>query len=447
MTFQEGFSGTEKITFTATWFTPVNPSSDTDDNSASDDVTVTVQKSLPPSLKPFPEVVDGRWKMADGEWASELNLDDYVEDEDTPLDELEWQVGDYNQKYMVVKISPRHKVTITAVKDWHGVEEITFTVTDPDGNQASASTQVKFTAPPKVSLPSVLSLAEGEKNTSLNLDDHVTDEDTPLNELNWQARPGSEKIDVQIDKSRNVTISALEGSVGEHNVSFVATDSDGNSGSGTVVVKVTSEKDLEAPTFTIAVFPNPIQPNYITITVYSSEELNAAPILTIDEAKVPLTEVGTNLWRGTHILPIEAKNKAIISVLGTDLAGNEGASMKAFTVIQPSPKALTYLKLKSYPNPVAGVDEVTISCEVDAPASIQVRIYNLAGKLVKTIEGDQLLLESKGPPLIEAKGYEYHWDMRDSSGEKIANGIYFCYAEAIDHDFRITSSWKLAVVR
>ncbi|MFQ6039753.1 MAG: Ig-like domain-containing protein [Candidatus Poribacteria bacterium] len=430
LTIQEGFSGTGKITFTAT---------DADGNSASDDVTVTVQKSLPPNLKPLPEMVDGKWQIADGEWASELNLDDYVEDEDTPLDKLKWQASDYNQKHTVVKISPRHKVTITAVKEWHGVEEITFTVTDPDGNQASASMQVKFTAPPKVSLPPVLSLAEGEKNTSLNLDDHVTDEDTPLNELNWQVRPGSEKIDVQIDKSHNVTVSALEGSVGEHNVSFIATDADGNSGSGTVVVKVTSEKDNEAPTFTIAVLPNPIQPNYITITVYSSEELNAPPVLTVDEAEVPLTEAGTNLWLGTHILPIEAKNKAIISVLGTDLAGNEGASMKAFTVIQPRPKALTYLKLKSYPNPAVGVDEVTISCEVDAPTPVRMRIYNLAGKLVKTIEVDPLALDSKG--------YEYHWDMKDSSGERIASGIYFCYAEAVDHDFRITKSWKLAVVR
>jgi len=430
LTFQEGFAGTEKITFTAT---------DTDDNSASDDVTVTVQKSLPPSLKQLPEMVDGRWKIADGEWASELNLDDYVEDEDTPLDKLDWQASDYNQKCMVVKISPRHKVTITAVKDWHGVEEITFTVTDPDGNQASASAQVKFTAPPEVSLPPVLSLAEGEKNTSLNLDDHVTDADTPLSELNWQVRPGSEKIEVQIDKSHNVTISAPEGSGGEYNVNFIATDPDGNSGSKTVVVKVTSETDSEAPTFTIAVLPNPIQPNYIAITVYSSEELNAPPILTVDETEVALTEVGTNTWRGTHILPVETKSKGIISVLGMDLAGNEGESVKAFTVIQHSSKALTYLKLKSYPNPAVGVDEVTISCEVDAPTSIRLRIYNLTGTLVKTIEIDPLALGSKG--------YEYHWDMRDSAGERIASGIYFCYAEAIDRDFRITSSWKLAVVR
>ena len=433
LTFQEGFAGTENLTFTAT---------DPDNNSASDDVTVTVQESQPPSLKPLPEVVDGKWKIADGEWVSALNLDDYVEDEDTPLDELDWEASDYNQKYVVVKISPQHLVTITAMEDWHGVEKIMFTVIDPDDNQASASTQAKFTAPPKVSLPGVLSLVEGKKDTSLNLDDHVTDEDTPLNKLNWQVR-GFEKIKVNIDKSHNVTISASEGSVGEHNVSFVATDPDGNSGSGTVVVKVksgaeTSEEDREVPTFTVAILSNPIQPNYITITVYSSEELNSPPILTVDETTVSLTEVRTNMWRGIHILPVETKSKSIVSVLGTDLAGNKGESMKAFTVIQNSPKSLTYLKLKSYPNPVVGVDEVTISCEVDAPTSIRVRIYNLAGNLVKTIEADQFALDSER--------YEYHWDMRDSFGERIASGIYFCYAEAIDSDFRITGSWRLAVV-
>jgi len=445
LTFQEGFAGTENITFTAI---------DPDDNSASDDVTVTVQKSQasqPPRLTPLPEMVDGKWNIEDGEWASELNLDNYVEDEDTPFDELDWEASDYNQEHVVVKISPQHLVTITAVKDWYGVEKIMFTVIDPDDNQDSASTQAKFTAPPKVSLPGTLSLVEGEKDTSLNLDDHVTDADTPLNKLNWQVR-GFEKIAVNIDKSHNVTISASEGSVGEHNVSFVATDPDGNSGSGTVVVKVksgaeTSEADREAPTFTVAILSNPIQPNYITITVYSSEELNSPPILTVDETTVSLTEVKTNMWQGTHILPVETTSKSIVSVLGTDLAGNEGESMKAFTVIQNSPKSLTYLQLKSYPNPAVGVDEVTISCEVDAPMSIRVRIYNLAGNLVKTIEADQFALDSKGLPSSVAKGYEYHWDMRDNSGERIANGIYFCYAEAIDSDFRITSSWKLAVVR
>jgi hypothetical protein len=97
--------------------------------------------------------------------------------------------------------------------------------------------------------------------------------------------------------------------------------------------------------------------------------------------------------------------------------GNVGIEERFFAGIQ---KVGADFSLCCEPNPFTSVANIRYS--VASLANINLKIYNSAGQVVRTLVNEQ----------EQAGDYTYtmHWDGRDDNGKKIAPGIYFSRFEA-----------------
>ena len=74
--------------------------------------------------------------------------------------------------------------------------------------------------------------------------------------------------------------------------------------------------------------------------------------------------------------------------------------------------------LQNFPNPFN--PETWIPFELAKPAEVTIRIYNLKGRLIRTIN-----LGQKDAGFYMSKERVARWDGKDSFGEKVASGVYF----------------------
>jgi hypothetical protein len=75
----------------------------------------------------------------------------------------------------------------------------------------------------------------------------------------------------------------------------------------------------------------------------------------------------------------------------------------------------TYFLANNYPNPFNPV--TTITYGIDRRASVTLRIYDVSGRLVRT-----LVNEMQEP----GNRYTVTWDGRNGFGRNVSSGIYFC---------------------
>jgi flagellar hook assembly protein FlgD len=88
------------------------------------------------------------------------------------------------------------------------------------------------------------------------------------------------------------------------------------------------------------------------------------------------------------------------------------------------------LSLQNTPNPFN--DQTQIEFELPQAGTAAIRIYDAAGRLVKTIS------QTRGQ-----KGLNYvKWDASNDAGRRVPSGVYFCRLEA----FGITRTHKLVVI-
>lgn len=76
--------------------------------------------------------------------------------------------------------------------------------------------------------------------------------------------------------------------------------------------------------------------------------------------------------------------------------------------------------IHAFPNPFS--DKISIAFELKQPESVNLKIYNIKGQLVRTIKSSKL----------EAGKNQLQWDGRDASGKSCAGGIYFSGITARD---------------
>jgi len=67
----------------------------------------------------------------------------------------------------------------------------------------------------------------------------------------------------------------------------------------------------------------------------------------------------------------------------------------------------------NYPNPAGPTTSIYFS--IPEPAAASVSVYDVAGRLVKTISSDEM----------PAGRHEISWDGRNRSGERVSSGVYF----------------------
>lgn len=224
------WNGSEDITFTAT-----DPGGQNDN----DTITVTVNPvNDPPVATGIPNV-----EFDEDGTNNSIDLDDYVADLDNLDSEIDWTyTGNTN---VTVSIDANNIVTFGASTNWNGSENIAFTATDPEGKNDADTTAVTVNPvndPPVVTGVPDVDLDEDESDNSVDLDDYVTDPDNTSSEMDW-VYSGNTNITVAIDINSVVTLGALANWSGSENITFTATDPEGQSNNDIITVTVNPTND------------------------------------------------------------------------------------------------------------------------------------------------------------------------------------------------------------
>lgn len=242
----KNWNGSEKVTFTVT---------DPEGASAKSDAVFTV-KSI--NDAPVMKDIANQTIKEKGEFKP-IELDKYASDEDHDLSKLKWTVS--GNKNLKVVIDPKHVATVTTPnKYWNGSEDITFTVTDPEG--ASDKRTVKFTVESVNDLPEFVkpikdqSIPEKREFAIINLNDIVKDADHKLEQLSWsfdiKPAKGAPKgytpqLKVSVDGQRMAKIVIPDKYWnGSEEITFKVEDPDGGKAHCTATFTVQSVND--APT-------------------------------------------------------------------------------------------------------------------------------------------------------------------------------------------------------
>ena len=242
----KNWNGSEKVTFTVT---------DPEGASAKSDAVFTV-KSI--NDAPVMKDIANQTIKEKGEFKT-IELDKYASDEDHEQGKLKWTVS--GNKDLKVVIDPKRVATITTPnKYWNGTEDITFTVTDPEG--AADKRTVKFTVESVNDLPEFVkpikdqSIPEKREFAIINLSDIVKDPDHKPEQLSWSfdVKPAkgapkgyTPQLKVTVDGQRMAKVAIPDKYWnGSEEITFKVEDPDGGKASCTAVFTVQSVND--APT-------------------------------------------------------------------------------------------------------------------------------------------------------------------------------------------------------
>ncbi len=233
LTFSAEQSAQEIITLTVT---------DPDGNETRADLTVVAEGLQPPVIAAFPEIV-----LKAGETKAVFDLDDYTSDDFTSSEDLRWRVTGFNPEHLTLSIGTDHTVLAVAADRWYGTENVDFVATDSDGNETSRKAVFRITASPLLELPPRYEVLTGTTDTSLMLNDYVTDPDTPSDQLRWDVRSESELV-VGLQTNRHgLMLYAPENVLGEFTVQVEVQDAEGNVGIGDLLVVVVEEITVVDP--------------------------------------------------------------------------------------------------------------------------------------------------------------------------------------------------------
>jgi len=83
--------------------------------------------------------------------------------------------------------------------------------------------------------------------------------------------------------------------------------------------------------------------------------------------------------------------------------------------------------MQNYPNPFN--PETWIPFKLASPAYVEIRIYNLAGQLVRKI-----CLGNRPAGMYVSKDRAAYWNGRNNEGEKVSSGVYFYTLQAGDYN-------------
>ncbi len=144
-----------------------------------------------------------------------------------------------------------------------------------------------------------------------------------------------------------------------------------------------------------------------------------------------------DLTGGWHDLTIKARDKT----------GNDSAMAAVrFEVVVP----LQITQIAQYPNPARVRTFIRISANRGDVSEdlVKVKIYDVAGHKVVTLDGIRPVNEKWG---INARYvYDIPWDLRNSAGKTVANGVYFAKIEVRDPDNpakKVKETFKIAILR
>ena len=337
----KNWNGSEKVTFTVT---------DPEGASAKSDAVFTV-KSIndPPVMK---DIADQTIKEK-GEFKP-IELDKYASDEDHEQSKLKWTVS--GNKQLKVVIDPKHVATVTTPnKYWNGSEDITFTVTDPEG--ASDKRTVKFTVESVNDLPEFVkpikdqTIPEKREFAIINLNDIVKDADHKPEQLSWSfdVKPAkgapkgyTPQLTVSVDGQRMAKI-VIPNKYwnGSEEITFKVEDPDGGKAHCTATFTVQSVND--APT--IGKINDQSIKEKEEFKSFNLKQLVKDPDHAYEKLKIEVT--------GNKDLKVNISKDGEVSIKAPSPLWN-GSEKLTFTVIDPegaSAKAMAAFSVQSINDP------------------------------------------------------------------------------------------------
>jgi hypothetical protein len=161
----------------------------------------------------------------------------------------------------------------------------------------------------------------------------------------------------------------------------------------------------------------------VTIHVYGAGFVKGA---TVQLAQGITSIVASSVeWVGKDYLRAEIdltdQSSGMYDVVITNPGGGQVIEEDGFEVgnllvgIQENPSLPRDFALRqNHPNPFGAT--TTIPFDIRARARATLRIYNVGGRLIRTLVDREL----------DARSYSIAWDGRDGSGQPVSSGIYFC---------------------
>ena len=217
-------------------------------------------------------------------------------------------------------------------------------------------------------------------------------------------------------------------------------------------VEVAPSGDADAPTVELTaldaageVRPDdylPSEPRFL-IVLRDSSGINASSVrirLTSSAGEVPVDltspEVTSREGDETSLRfeygPTLEDDRYELTVSGEDQIGN-GPAQK--TLVFQVSSDLRIEKVLNVPNPMS--DETEFTYILSHPASVVVRVYTVAGRLVRVLDG-----------LPGRAGFnQVRWDGRDAGGHMLANGVYLYTVTADDGQEKARVKERLIVYR
>jgi hypothetical protein len=189
-------------------------------------VTVNPVNDEPRMMTPLPGEVSFE---EDGVLSDAFNLHDHFSDVDSPL--AFTASGDD----IIVHVSDDGNVRFSAPLDWHGTEEIIFTISDGDQEIYDAVLVTVMPVndiPRSVDNPGTIHLDDTTPSRTLDLHDYFTDADGDALDFSYS---GNGRVRCRIEGG-TIEFSAPEDFKGEEVITVKATDSQGTSSSIQVVV-------------------------------------------------------------------------------------------------------------------------------------------------------------------------------------------------------------------
>lgn len=192
------WNGAAKITFTAT---------DPEGATASSTMRASVK-----SINDIPKISDKAPKnetIREGGRFNTIDLSTLATDPDHKVTDLKWTIT--GNKDLKVQIRKDNTILVAVPHNqWFGKEELTFTVTDPEGGKDSHKMVFEATEvndPPTISQIPGQKIKEKQSFKPIKLDDYVKDPDDKPAELKWSIS-GNKDLKASISASRVLTVSA-----------------------------------------------------------------------------------------------------------------------------------------------------------------------------------------------------------------------------------------------
>jgi hypothetical protein len=189
--------------------------------------------------------------------------------------------------------------------------------------------------------------------------------------------------------------------------------------------------DNKSPEFTITAVSNPVHKAYIDINVTSHEELKdktpkvSAKLSELETVEIEMNNIGDKIWTGMLKLNNGFDGNVLITVNGTDLYDNSSKAelQREFKIPAPDPRPTIFTLKQNYPNPV--FQDTRIPYELTESSIVVIKIYNISGELVKTIDVGYKAAGYYNTPERAAL-----WDGKDDFGFSVASGVYFYHLKA-----------------